>query len=586
MATKLKSVDALTIGVGWTGGIVAAELTKAGMHVVGLERGEYRNTSPDFQVPQIHDELSYAVRLRLMQDAAVETVTFRNDASQTALPLRYLISFLPGIGLGGAGVHWNGTTWRFLPWDFETRSRTIARYGSSMLSPDCTSQDWGITYDELEPYYDRFEYQAGIAGKAGNIKGKVQAGGNPFEGPRSREYPNPPMRVAYASKLFRDATTKLGYHPFIMPSANVTRGYTNPDGATFGACAYCGYCERFACEMYAKSSPQLAVLPVAMKTGRYDLRLGVNVVKINLDSAKRRAVSVTYVDGAGREFEQPADMIFLTSFIFNNVRLLLVSGIGTPYDARTGAGVIGRNYAYQANTGASYFFDDQTFNPFMGAGANGMVFDDFNGDNFNHAGLGFIGGADISVNPTGGRPIQYHPVPAGTPGWGAAWKQAVAKWYSHAFNVNAQGGVQSYRGNYLDLDPTYRDAYGLPLLRMTFDWGPSEHKQSEYMAGVLTKLGKALGASQMQARPITKRYTTQAYQSTHNTGGAIMGSDPSTSAVNKYLQSWDVSNLFVLGASSFPQNAGYNPTGTVGGLAYHTTDAVLKRYIKKPGPLV
>jgi len=365
----------------------------------------------------------------------------------------------------------------------------------------------------------------------------------------------------------------------------VTTAYTNPDGATFGACVYCGYCERFACEMYAKSSPQLAVLPVALKTGRYDLREGVNVVRINLDNTRRRAVSVTYVDGAGGEFEQPADMIFLTSFILNNVRMLLISGIGTPYDPSTGRGNVGRNYAYQANTGATYFFEDKTFNPFMGSGANGMVFDDFNGDNFDHAGAGFIGGADINVNPTGGRPIQYHPVPPGTPSWGVAWKQAVAKWYSHAFNANAQGGVQSYRANYLDLDPTYRDAFGLPLLRMTFDWGPYELKQSAYMADVLGKVGKALGASQTAVRPLKGHYTTQAYQSTHNTGGAIMGSSPASSVVNKYLQSWDVPNLFVLGASAFPQNAGYNPTGTVCALAYHTADAVLKRYVKKPGPL-
>ncbi|MBV8171841.1 MAG: GMC family oxidoreductase, partial [Candidatus Eremiobacteraeota bacterium] len=439
---------------------------------------------------------------------------------------------------------------------------------------------------ELEPFYDRFEYMAGISGKAGNIKGTIQHGGNPFEGPRSRDYPNPPMKLTYQGSLFRDAAAKLDYHPFDMPSANVTRAYTNPDGATFGACVYCGYCERFACEMYAKSSPQLAVIPVALKTGRYEPRFGVNVVRINLDSNKRRAVSVTYVDPSGREFEQPADMIFLTSFIFNNVRLLLISGIGTPYDPKTGTGTVGRNYAYQANTGASYFFEDKTFNPFMGSGANGVVFDDFNGDNFDHKDLGFIGGADINVNITGGRPIQYHPTPAGTPSWGAAWKQAVAKWYSHAFSVNAQGGVQSYRANYVDLDPTYRDAYGLPLLRITFDWGPYELKQSAYMAEVLQKLGAALGAKQTDTHPLHGRYTTQAYQSTHNTGGAIMGADPKSSVINKYSQSWDVSNLFVLGASSFPQNAGYNPTGTVCALAYHAADAVLNRYVKKPGPLV
>src|SRR5579875_1964103 len=137
MATRLKPVDAVTVGVGWTGGIVAAELTKAGYHVVGLERGEYRNTDPDFEIPQIHDELAYAVRLRMMQDAAKYTYTFRNSIGQTG---------------------------RFLPWDFELRSRTVGKYGAKRMN-GLASRDWGITYEELEPYYDRFEYQAGISGK-------------------------------------------------------------------------------------------------------------------------------------------------------------------------------------------------------------------------------------------------------------------------------------------------------------------------------------------------------------------------------------------------------------------------------------
>ncbi|TAM58525.1 GMC family oxidoreductase [bacterium] len=584
MATKLKAVDAVTIGVGWTGGIIAAELTKAGYHVVGLERGEYRNTDPDFEVPQIHDELAYAVRHKFMQDPAQDTYTFRNDARETALPIRYLSGFLPGTGLGGAGVHWNGQTWRFLPWDFETRSATIKRYGEAKLN-GATSQDWGITYAELEPYFDKFEYMAGIAGKAGNIKGSIHPGGNPFEGPRSREYPNPPMKTSYAGMLTKEAAKKLGYHPFPQPSANVTRPYTNPDGAKFGACVYCGYCERFACEMFAKSSPQLAVLPVAMKTGRYELRTFCNVTRINLDSTGKRAVSVTYVDAQGREFEQPAEMIFLTSFILNNVRTLLVSNIGTRYDPQTGEGVVGRNYTYQMNTGGTYFFNKKVFNTFMGSGAMGVAIDEFNGDNFDHTNHDFIGGAYILVSTTGARPIQYHPVPPGTPHWGAQWKKQVVRYYNRAIGINASGGVQAYRHNYLDLDPTYRDAYGLPLLRITFDWGPHELNQSQFMATILRKIGHAMNADIVAVSPRTGHYNSTIYQSTHNIGGAIMGTDPKTSAVNKYLQSWDVHNLFVLGASAFPQNSGYNPTGTLCALAYWNTEHVIKRYIKNPGPM-
>src|SRR5437667_149910 len=120
-----------------------------------------------------------------MQDLSPETITFRNNAAETALPMRQLGSFRPGEGVGGAAVQWGGRTWRFLPWDFETRSRTLARYGKGQLAEDCTSQDWGVTYDELERHFDRFEYLCGISGKAGNLKGRIIPGGNPFEGPRS-----------------------------------------------------------------------------------------------------------------------------------------------------------------------------------------------------------------------------------------------------------------------------------------------------------------------------------------------------------------------------------------------------------------
>lgn len=587
MATKLKPVDAVLIGVGWTGGILAKELTDAGLSVVGLERGEPRSTEETFVMPSIHDELRYALRYELMQDLSRETITFRNNLNQTARPMRQYGSFLPGEGLGGAGVHWNGQTWRFLPYDFEIKSRTIARYGQQALPQGNSVQDWGITYDELEPYYDKFEYTCGISGKAGNLKGQKIAGGNVFEGSRAREYPTPPLKPTYAAWLFEQAAKELGYHPFPRPSATLSQPYTNPDGQQLGACIYCGFCERFGCEVNAKSSPHITVIPVALRSGRFELRTRANVLRINLDPSKKRALSVTYLDlKSGQEFEQPAEIICLTSYTLNNVRLMLLSGIGQPYDPVKGEGVVGRNYTYQASAGATLFFDDKIFNSFMGTGSVGVAIDDFNGDNFDHTGLGFIHGASITVGNTGARPIQSRPVPPGTPRWGSAWKKAVAQYYNRSFGVGAQGADLAYRDHYLDLDPVYRDAYGLPLLRMTYDWGPNEIKAAQYLAAVCEKIGKAMNPKAIVARGLSGHYSIVPYQSTHNTGGAIMGTDPKNSAVNRYLQSWDVPNVFAVGASAFPQNAGYNPTGTVGALAYWTADAIKNRYLKKPGPLV
>lgn len=586
MARKLPSVDVVVVGFGWTGAIMAQELTDEGLSVVALERGKWRSTPGDFATTFAQDELRYRWRHELFQPPAHETVTFRNNPSQTALPMRRLGSFLPGIGVGGSIVHWNGQAWRFLPSDLEARSHNLARYGKSALPADMTIQDYGVTYDELEPHYDRFEYLCGISGRAGNLKSGKQDGGNPFEGARTRDYPNPPMDMTYGPTLFGEAAKGLGLNPFPAPSANMSRAYTNPLGVQLGPCSYCGFCEKFGCGNYSKATAQTTILPVLMRKPNFSLVTEAEVVKINLDSTGKRAVSVTYVDADGEELEQPAEMVVLSAYILHNVRLLLVSGIGRPYDPVTGQGVVGRNYAYQVTSGVKVFFDDKILNPFVGAGALGMAIDDFNGDNFDHSGLGFIGGGYIALWTTGARPIETHPTPDGTPKWGSDWKRAVRDNYLKSVSISTHGGVMSYRNNYLDLDPTYRDVYGRPLMRMTFDFTENEHRMSAYLTDRAAEIARAMNPREISASPRTGHYSVVPYQTTHNTGGAIMGVDPSTSVTNKFLQSWDVPNLFITGASAFPQNAGYNPTGTVSALAFHAAEAIRTRYLKSPGPLV
>jgi gluconate 2-dehydrogenase alpha chain len=587
VAQRLKAVDVAVIGVGMVGSIVAKELAAAGYKVVGLERGQARYTVPEFQSPAIHDELRFDIRKALMQDNTREPVTFRNHDRETALPVRRWESFLPGTGLGGSMVHWNGQTFRFQANDFQLATRTRERYGKNFLDPDLSIQDWGVTYDELEPHYDRFEYLLGTSGKAGNIKGEIQPGGDPHESPRSRGYPTPPMKEHFQGALFRKAATNLGYHPFPQPSSNLSQPYTNPEGIKLNTCVFCGFCERYACEHYAKAVPQTIILPVLLANPNFELRTGCQVQRINLDSTKKQATGVTYIDAAGREFEQPASLVITSSFSLNNVRMLLLSGIGKPYDPASGNGVVGRNYAYQTmSTVASFFDEDVIINPFMASGASGTMINDFAGDNFDHSGLGFIGGAFIGAVNTNGRPIQYHPVPPGTPAWGKGWKEAVLKHYNHTVMFSLHGSSVSQRQNHLDLDPTYRDAWGQPLLRMTFDFPQNDLKMAEYVTAKGVEIGKAMGAKQVAGAPRKGPYTTTQYQTTHNTGGAVMGSDPRTSVVNRYLQSWDVPNVFVIGASAYPQNASWNPTGTLGALTYWAIDALKNTYFKNPGHLV
>ncbi|HSJ40891.1 MAG TPA: GMC family oxidoreductase, partial [Xanthobacteraceae bacterium] len=220
MATRLKEVDAVMVGMGWTGSIMARELTKAGLTVVGLERGEDLTPREHFALPNVRDELKYTHRLELVQDPALETLTFRHRPSDHALPMRRMGAFLPGNSVGGAANHWGGLHWRYLPSDHLCRSHIVERYGANVIPADMTIQDWAMTYDELEPYYDRFDKLCGVSGKAGNVRGQKIAGGNIFEGPRQNEYPNPPLKMTESALMFEKAAIELGYHPFPQPISN------------------------------------------------------------------------------------------------------------------------------------------------------------------------------------------------------------------------------------------------------------------------------------------------------------------------------------------------------------------------------
>jgi len=589
MATRLQEVDAVMVGMGWTGSIMARELTKAGLTVVGLERGGDIKPSEDFALPGVRDELKYSRRLELIQDPAIETLTFRHRPSESALPMRRFGSFLPGNSVGGAANHWGGHTWRYLPSDHVLRTHLTQRYGAKMIPEDMPIQDWAITYDELEPYYDKFEKLCGVSGKAGNLRGRKIDGGNVFEGPRNDEYPNPPMKTTLAGQMFAHAAKELGYHPFPRPASNSSQPYVNSEGLTLGGCQYCGFCERNGCEANAKAGPHVCVLPKLREEPKFTLRTRSWVSRLIYDKAARKVTGVVYTDTrTGEEFEQPAGIVVLSAYVFGNVSLLLHSGIGEPYDPASGKGAVGKNYCYQlSRMGVTLYFEDRNFNPFMGAPGAGIVMDDVNGDNFDHTGLGFVGGAIITCGHDGARPIDYRPVPPGTPRWGAAWKQATAKWYQRSLNISLSGSNYANRNHYLDLDPTYRDQLGRPLLRMTYNFVDNDYKLSEYCMQVAVKIAQAMKPNHMSPPRLRRGdYDIVPYQSTHNTGGTVMGTDPKTSVVNRYLQSWDAHNLFIMGASTYPQQVAYNPTGPLGAMTYWASEAIVNNYVKSPGPLV
>ena len=273
MATE--KTDVVIIGVGAAGGILAAELGKAGMKVIGLERGP-RLTTADFNP---HDELRYFQRQDLRPNVKLQPITWRPNANARGNPVPVQNY---GNQAGGGTVHYGTVSWRFHEDDFRARSQTIERYGASAIPQNSSLVDWPLSYADLEPYYDRAEYDLGVSGKAGNVQGRKIDGGNVFEAPRRREYPLPALHVDQSGVIFDATARKLGYHPFPTPRAIISEPYKGRP-----ACTYCGFCQAFGCHVGAKSSILVTKLPEADATGNFKLLTGAMCYRVNSDNSGR-----------------------------------------------------------------------------------------------------------------------------------------------------------------------------------------------------------------------------------------------------------------------------------------------------------
>jgi gluconate 2-dehydrogenase alpha chain len=406
-------------------------------------------------------------------------------------------------------------------------------------------------------------------------------GGNVFEAPRRRDYPLPALRQDQGAILFDAATRKLGHHPFSTPRAILSDAYNGRPG-----CTYCGFCQAFGCHVGAKSSILVTKLPEADATGNFKLITGAMCHRVNSDNSGK-ATGVAYYGPDGAENTIEADIVIVSSFIYDNTRLLLLSKTEKfPNGLANSSGEVGRHLMAHMMPNVYAMFDDRHVNVYMGPSAQKHTIDDFNADNFDHGGQGFIRGSQISVG-TGnlqGGPIGHTTTapPPGTPRWGAAYRDYVAKSFARQVALVAQTENLAYADNLMDLDPNVKDAWGLPAPRMTYDWRkPNELARVDFMMRKMEEIGRAMGASQVWRSPLGP-----GAPGAHHEGGTRMGNDPKTSVVNRYGQSWDVPNLFVIGSSTFPTMSGFNPTLTIQALAFMSADAIVNRYRKDPGRLL
>ena len=583
----LAPIDVVIVGSGWSGMIMAKEIaSRTALSVLVLERGgPFRG--PGAYAAEM-DEVDTFIRMRRADNPANGTFTTRASSRDRANPIRQYKELPPtGTGMGGASDHWGATSPRLLPESFKIATHLAELHGAAKLPPTISVQDFGITWEDIEPRYTRAEGMMGTSGKAGNLNGKKIAGGNIFEGPRSKEFPNPPHPMPYAPLLFAKAAKELGYHPFPMPSSTLSQTYTNPDGIARPGCQYCGHCSLFGCMVGAKASPNFTLLPILQTKKNFAVRTHCQVRRVVHKDGK--ATGVIYVDASGKELMQPAEAVVLAAWVFNNARLLMLSGIGEQYDPLTGKGTLGKNPTYAVNAGLDFFLDKPQ-NNFMGSGGLAMAIGDFGGD-LGDEGVaqGAFRGGHIFAYQQGSPPVisAFGRIPAGEThqNWGSQWKNAALKWNDRYGSLLSTQNHFAYGENYLDLDPTYQDKWGDPLLRVTLDWTDAERRQAAFMVKKEVEIAKAMGAIAINPHPTPSATSGPPLMvHTHSHGGAIMGVSPETSVVNTFLQHWRISNLWVVGGSALPQGDDHS-TMTVAALAYWAADAFVDRYLKRPGAL-
>ena len=557
----MASADVCIVGMGAAGGVMAKELASAGLSVVGLERGP----ELEFEDYAYKDSVRAIARREFEERVRHEPVTNRSSRGAVTR-LRYTTT--PANSVGGGLMIWTGSTTRFMPGDFNVYTNEVLggvaeRAGADLDGYDIP--DWPIGYDDLEPYYERFEWEMGASG---------EAGANPFEGPRRRGYPVPPLRHGARSMLFGDACRSLGYHPYPTPAGILSEAYKPP--APYDqriperpACVYCAQCNNFGCHVQAKTSTPFTVIPVALETGNLDLRTRCKVFRIDTDD-RGRATGVSYFDPEGRVQRQEASVVVLAAYVYEHARLLLLSGDGSGRRRRglaNSSGLVGKGIMAHGDVRTVGLYDDTHVNAFIGPNA-GMRMDDFNGNNFDHAGLGFIRGATIGTSG-GGVPLErYDVIPPDSPRWGAAYKEFLGRYYTRSFDLNMQPETLPHRDNYVDLDPVRRDEWGLPLPRTTFAFHQNERRMWQHLAGI--------GEGVMQQSGASHYWSVMSGRASRWAGGTRMGDDPRTSVVNGFCQAHDVENLFIVGASAFPTMGGYAATPTVCALSYRTAEYIAR----------
>jgi choline dehydrogenase-like flavoprotein len=537
-----EAVDFVIIGSGAAGGVLARELSVKGFDVVVLEQGEYR-TAADFN----HDEMKVMYQNELMNHPGWnDPQTFRNNSQDTAVVSRggQAPPALYARGVGGSSVHFTANYWRFHQSDFNERSLLGPMHGTGFA-------DWPISYEELEPYYARVDWECGVSGQPG-----------PFDAPRSRPYPMPPLPVKSSGVLFEQGARALGLHPQPAPMAILSQPHNGRP-----ACLHCGFCMGFGCEADAKSSTLASMIPQAEASGRCEIRPLSTVFRIETNQAGR-VTEVVYLDAAGQQQAQKARALILSANGAETPRLLFLSESGrSPDGLANSSGIVGKYLMGNAHSTAHAVFEQQ-LNEFKSVQVTRIVHDFYEHD----PSRGFYGGGGMDARPyLDSTPIMHalSGLPPDKPRWGREFKQMLRHYYTRKMTILGSATSVPLERNNITLDPVVKDDKGRAAMRMTYMDHDDDLSMASFLQDRAVEILEAAGATEVWRDPVVGG-TIQA----HLLGTCRMGNDPATSVVDKFHRAHDVPNLFICDGSSFVSSGRGQPTMTIQALAFRAAEHI------------
>ncbi|WP_439644857.1 GMC family oxidoreductase [Aneurinibacillus tyrosinisolvens] len=509
--------DVCIIGAGAAGGVLAYELSKAGMKAVVIEAGPFWDPQTDFA----SDELS--TRHLGWQDTRLVN-------GQNPLKLGKNNS---GRGVGGGTTHFTGVFLRFHEDDFKVRSA------------DGVADDWPITYEDLAPYYDKIERDIAVSGPKNFPWG-------PFRGP----YPYPEREPLSAnSEIFRHGCEALGIQSSVAPLAILSAPY---DGRP--PCINRGFCNE-GCMPNAKFSTLIHHIPKAIGFGA-EVLTDCMVTQVLVDE-QGQATGVTFVN-EGQTYEQKARIVILSSFVIETPRLLLHSAASRfPGGLANSSGMVGKAIMPHSSHDVYAKFNEE-IRLYKGTPVLALT-QEFYGSNPKR---GFARG--YTLNAHGARPIGMAKALAVDAGvWGEQLRKTMVD-YNYYGRITLVGEVLPQKQNQVTLAKE-KDEYGIPRANVSFSYGDNDLRLIEHAVGKIAEIFEAAGGTPEFTVPDTA----------HLMGGCRMGDHPDTSVVNGFCQSHDIRNLFICSAAVFVTSGGANPTNTVMAIAARTADYIIEKTKKQ-----